>query len=69
LSDIRLGYDHASKEIELHVNGQKLEDVAAVNVAVSTKGSACTVVFETGKVDITALIKQLMLAEEAEGEN
>jgi hypothetical protein len=69
LSDISLTYDHVSKEIGIEVNGLKLDDVAAVNVAVSRLGSACTVVFETGKVDINALIEQLVLGEEAKEGN
>jgi hypothetical protein len=69
MSDISLTYDHVSKNIGVIVNGNELENVAAVNVAVSKLGSACTVVFECGTVNVTALIDQLVLGEEPRGGN
>ena len=69
MSDVILGYDHVSKQIDLTVNGEKLENVSAINVAASKTGSVCTVVFEPGSVNIQALCERLVVAEESSEEN
>jgi hypothetical protein len=69
LSDVHLHYDKTNGDIQLSVNGENLNNVAAVNVAVSSLGSVCTVVFETDTVNIDALLNKVIMGEEAPTEH
>lgn len=69
MSAVELGFDKTTGEISLKLNGEKMEGVAAVNIAASEIGSVCTVVFKADTVDCTALIDRLIIAEEHSSEH